>query len=437
MSWSNAIKERIRDSKLFVVGRNEHGQLGLGCRAWTVDMEQEITKWHTDIDTIPTPTNVHNADDFAMLTAVVPLVSLTYGFIREICDRVPDPIMRVCVAYGSDCRSFVVGNDKNGVGNDAEETAGVRAFTHFTDRAIHAPATFTHPVSGAIYWIAAGQVYEVDHQRPSRIPALDDKQIVDIQPSIAHSIALSASGHVYASGIGESGECGRVAPYMPGWHLISALQHTTIRQIAVGATHSVFLDFAGVVYVCGYNRRGQLGLGHKHNCMLPTAVPFRDSVDNVRHDVRVTRIAAGGGQILAVDTEHRAHAWGFNINRECGIDQGGTITSPKMISIRSRSSYRAVDVKCGLSHSLLVTADGEHCLFGRNQHNQVTLVQSRKTIICKPTAIDSLFSQRGLEVVKVCLGNDNTWIWTAQIESKGQGGTGSVEMWLQDKEEKM
>ena len=62
-------------------------------------------------------------------------------------------------------------------------------------------------------------------------------------------------------------------------------------------------------------------------------------------------------------------------------------------------------------HSLLVTADGEHFMFGSNDYSQVTLVQSEEDEICKPIAIDSVFSERGLEIDRVDLGNDCTWIW--------------------------
>ena len=81
-------------------------------------------------------------------------------------------------------------------------------------------------------------------------------------------------------------------------------------------------------------------------------------------------------------------------------------------SIQSQSNIKVVDIKCGWSHSLLVTGDGAHFLFGHNDYNQVTLVQSQKGEIRKPTAIDSLFSQRGLEVDRVDLGCSNTWIRT-------------------------
>ena len=84
---------------LYVVGHNDRGQLGLGHR---IDVK-EITKWTASNVAITKQMSVHNGRKFAIISSgILSLDPLTFGFIRETCDSVPEPIMQVCVQYGAD-----------------------------------------------------------------------------------------------------------------------------------------------------------------------------------------------------------------------------------------------------------------------------------------------------------------------------------------------
>ena len=284
---------------IYVVGCNDGGQLGLGHCA----VVKEIAKWSIDNDVIPMPTRVHNGAAFAIISTENRRLSLlTFEFIRETCECVPEPIMQVCVEYGADGRSFFLGNNEHcqcGVGS-AEATLSVSPITYFSDRAIRIAAICTNHVSSSTFWIAAGHtVYGAgenefgqlgisnweDQRSPERIKALDDKLIVDIQAGQFHSLALSDNGCVYSVEYAVSGGCGHGGAFKSGWNLISALQRTKIRQIAVGGSHSVFLDCDGVVFGCGDNVNGQLGLGHKKTDkrLLPTAIPVFQEQNTKNH----------------------------------------------------------------------------------------------------------------------------------------------------------
>uniref|UniRef100_A0A3B4GE48 Uncharacterized protein n=1 Tax=Pundamilia nyererei TaxID=303518 RepID=A0A3B4GE48_9CICH len=64
-----------------------------------------------------------------------------------------------------------------------------------------------------------------------------------------HSLAVSASGHVFSWGAGEDGQLGLPTP-----------SNIAVTQIAAGGTHSLFLTLADLVYCCGANKCGQLGV---------------------------------------------------------------------------------------------------------------------------------------------------------------------------------
>uniref|UniRef100_A0A3P8TEP7 Uncharacterized protein n=1 Tax=Amphiprion percula TaxID=161767 RepID=A0A3P8TEP7_AMPPE len=82
-----------------------------------------------------------------------------------------------------------------------------------------------------------------------------------------HSLALCASGHVFSWGAGEDGQLGLghgkavTLQYTPV--LVCALSGVAVTQISAGATHTLFLTLSGLVYCCGANKSGQLGLNRQ------------------------------------------------------------------------------------------------------------------------------------------------------------------------------
>lgn len=56
-------------------------------------------------------------------------------------------------------------------------------------------------------------------------------------------------------------QCKRVI--VPTPELISSLSHVKIVSLAAGFAHCIALTAQGMMYSCGYNDRGQLGLGHR------------------------------------------------------------------------------------------------------------------------------------------------------------------------------
>jgi alpha-tubulin suppressor-like RCC1 family protein len=79
-----------------------------------------------------------------------------------------------------------------------------------------------------------------------------------------HSLLLTNKGHIYVCGYGSQGQLGLGQgntnnKYEPT--LVKSLLHKTIVMIAAGANHSMALTSRNDVYSCGYNAKGQLGIG--------------------------------------------------------------------------------------------------------------------------------------------------------------------------------
>lgn len=76
-----------------------------------------------------------------------------------------------------------------------------------------------------------------------------------------HYFPLSG-GDVYSWGLNSHGQLGLGKEvsllYTP--HLVFALTGVAVTQISAGETHTLFLTLPGLVYCCGANKSGQLGV---------------------------------------------------------------------------------------------------------------------------------------------------------------------------------
>lgn len=77
-----------------------------------------------------------------------------------------------------------------------------------------------------------------------------------------HSLIRTNKGHLYVCGFGGQGQLGLGIienKYEPV--LVQSLLGKFIKMVAAGVNHSLCLTERGDIYSCGYNAKGQLGLG--------------------------------------------------------------------------------------------------------------------------------------------------------------------------------
>ncbi|XP_061781390.1 uncharacterized protein [Nerophis lumbriciformis] len=112
-----------------------------------------------------------------------------------------------------------------------------------------------------------------------------------------HSVALTKGGDVFCWGSNSHGQLGvgrQVSlQYVSLQHaplLVGPLTGVPVTQISAGATHTLFLTLSGLVYCCGANKHGQLGLNRvdpkgfkaqvKKQCLKEFVAAFVDHVFN-------------------------------------------------------------------------------------------------------------------------------------------------------------
>jgi alpha-tubulin suppressor-like RCC1 family protein len=143
----------------------------------------------------------------------------------------------------------------------------------------------------------------VDRHTPVQtvgLPAGDP--VVAISAGFTHTLALTASGEVWAWGFNINGQLGDGT---------TTERHTPVRtvglpdgdpvtQIAAGADFSLALTASGHVWGWGINELGQLGTGNVIDKIL---IPVQTAIPP--NDLPITEIAAGSGQGLALSPPHR------------------------------------------------------------------------------------------------------------------------------------
>src|SRR3990167_2822048 len=133
-----------------------------------------------------------------------------------------------------------------------------------------------------------------------------------------------------------------------------------IKSMAGGALHSLFLDFEGSVWSCGYNGHEQLGLGDTTD---------RNKAEKVAGLPRINTISAGNYHSHFIDEEGGVWVCGCNGNGQLGLghstNQSKAVRNDRLVNIVAASG--------GDCCSMFLDKDGNLFTCGRNQYGQLGL----------------------------------------------------------------
>ncbi len=207
---------------------------------------------------------------------------------------------------------------------------------------------------------------------PVQVSGLDgvSLDVTAVAAGEAHALALLSTGVVKSWGKNANGQLGddtttqRTSPVDVG-----GLSSYTIVAIEAGYSHSLALTSGGNIFAWGKNDRGQLGDGTTTQRKLPVQVSEPEAIDFVA-------IAAGLDHSLAVDSQGRAWAWGYNWYGQTG---NGTFTTPQTSPVRvktqngaqSTGMTKVIAVGAGAYTSYVARADGSLWGFGHNFYYQL------------------------------------------------------------------
>ena len=187
--------------------------------------------------------------------------------------------------------------------------------------------------------------------------------VVQIAAGGSHSLALTATGELYAFGLNGSGQLGSatnngttnpnptpIAVTLPG-------ATGPVVQIAAGDLHSLALTATGQLYAFGLNDFGQLGSATNNGTTNPNPTPTPVTPPGATG--LVVQIAAGNSHSLALTATGQLYAFGLNGSGQLGsaTNSGTENPNPTPTPVSLPGAVSVDTVASGAVHSLVVTAD--------------------------------------------------------------------------------
>ena len=251
---------------------------------------------------------------------------------------------------------------------------------------------------------------------PIEIEYLRGKKIIQIAGGIAHTVALTAEGQVFAWGNNDYSQLGLEDSGHKGNHFtpteIVALRGKKIIQIAVEGLNTVALTNEGEVFAWGDNGVGQLGLGDYLDRNQPTEVPGLQDV---------VQVSVGKFHSLAVTKDGRLFAWGDNGKGQLGLGDNLDRNQPTEVP----GLQDVVQVSVGKGYSLAVTKDGRLFAWGDNGVGQLGLGDTLDRN--QPTEVSGLWT-----VAQVSAGEFHSLAATSDGRLFAWGDNGNVKLGLGD-----
>ncbi|XP_021853090.1 ultraviolet-B receptor UVR8 isoform X1 [Spinacia oleracea] len=220
----------------------------------------------------------------------------------------------------------------------------------------------------------------VDSQwRPVICSAFNGDSVRSIACGGAHTLFLTESGRVYASGLNDFGQLGISDDknYAMEPVEVSGIEKE-IKHVSAGYCHSCAITVDGELYMWGKNSNGQLGLGKS----APKAVSTPSKIECLT-GIIIEMAALGSEHSIAVTDEGATLSWGEGNSGRLGHDRQSGLFN--FLSSRSEYSPRLVKrlegikvntVAAGLLHSACIDENGNVFIFGERKLHKLNFGKS-------------------------------------------------------------
>ncbi|XP_011616449.2 probable E3 ubiquitin-protein ligase HERC6 isoform X2 [Takifugu rubripes] len=216
--------------------------------------------------------------------------------------------------------------------------------------------------------------------RPSQVPIPLPVPVIQVACGKSHSVALTKGGDVLSWGSNFFGQLGlgKGIQSQPRPALIYHLTGVAVSQVSAGATHTMVLTLPGLVYCCGANQSGQLGLnrvdekGNFNVCMVPALRPLG-----------VTFISCGEAHTAVLTMNGEVFTFGEGRHGQLGHNFTADELSPRLVEHVGRP---ASQISCGRNHTLVLDSSGQLWAFGSGDRGQIGTGQ--RDNILTPTLVN-------------------------------------------------
>ena len=263
-------------------------------------------------------------------------------------------------------------------------TAGLLLGSLFATAGRGTPAVAATPSGVAYAWgnndggqLGNGTMNTTNNPTPEPAALPSGVTVTAVAAGKVHSLAIGSDGKVYSWGYNGFGQLGDGTTFDSSTPLaITLASGVTATAIAAGSYHSLAIGSNGTVYTWGSNSSGQLGNGTTNESDSPAAITLASGVT-------ATAIAGGGAYSLAIGSNGKVYAWGFNSDGQLG--NGTTTSSSTPVAITLASGVTPRTIAAGTSHSLAIGSNGTVYAWGFNNNGQ--LGNGTTTMSLTPVAI--------------------------------------------------
>lgn len=241
-----------------------------------------------------------------------------------------------------------------------------------------------------------------------------------------HSLYLDGAGQIWSWGANGSGQLGvgnssgnqSRAPVKVD--MDGAMAGADIVAVSAGGWHSMALDSEGRVYAWGYNARGALGDGSTTDRWRPI------QVGGLLEGRRIVQIASGGGVIsgtnyfnssAAVDEDGRVYTWGSGQGGRLGTGATPAAQTTPALVRGLISDLRIVDISVGYQHTIALSHDGRLFSWGYQDRGSLGTGATGTAVQSSPVAVAMDGALADVEVVQVSSG------WTHSLVLSADGAT--------------
>ncbi|XP_034025289.1 probable E3 ubiquitin-protein ligase HERC6 isoform X2 [Thalassophryne amazonica] len=201
--------------------------------------------------------------------------------------------------------------------------------------------------------------------KPRQVPIPLPVPVIQVACGNVHSLALTKGGDVFSWGLNSHGQLGLRkevrTQYSPV--LVASLSGIPVIQISAGGAHSLALTLSGLVYCCGANKFGQLGLnrvdekGRFNVCMVPALRPLA-----------VSFISCGEAHTAVLTKDGKVFTFGEGSQGQLGHNSTANEVRPRLVQGLDRP---ASHIACGSWHTLVLGSSGQVWAFGNGAKGQL------------------------------------------------------------------
>jgi alpha-tubulin suppressor-like RCC1 family protein len=214
---------------------------------------------------------------------------------------------------------------------------------------------------------------------PTQIGSYSDWSMISAGEQ--HTASVKNNNTLWIWGYNDKGQLG-LGNSGSGTHKTTPFQlgtNSDWSMVSLGTSHTLAIKTNGTLWSWGYNNTGQLGLGDTINRNTPTTIGS---------DTDWAAISTGSNHNLASKINGTLWSWGNNATGQLGLGNSGTTTNRKTpTQIGSDSDWSIISA--GSNHSLALKTSGVLWVWGKNDCGQLGLgyTTSATTGVTTPTLV--------------------------------------------------